>query len=76
MKYDNAAITGSFSNMLPSSIVKYLNSSSTVKYQFFSLDLDVTGSPLKADFDPNEVFDNSMGNLMVTTKKTPKPLYR
>lgn len=40
------------------------------------MDLDITGSPLKAGFDPNEVFDDSIDDLNVVRKKTKSPVYR
>jgi len=50
----------------------------SVKYQSTntqSVDLDITGSPLKAGFDPNEVFDNSTDDLLVITNKAKTPDY-
>ena len=41
------------------------------------MDLDLTGSPLKADFDPNEEFDNSDDEEYLRhVKKAKTPLYR
>jgi len=44
--------------------------------KIFSVDLDITGSPLKAGFDPNEVFDDSIDDLNVVRKKSKSPVYR
>eukprot|EP00088_Acartia_fossae_P041030 TRINITY_DN4288_c0_g1_i7.p1 TRINITY_DN4288_c0_g1~~TRINITY_DN4288_c0_g1_i7.p1 ORF type:complete len:596 (-),score=147.12 TRINITY_DN4288_c0_g1_i7:392-2179(-) len=41
-----------------------------------SVDLDLTGSPLKADFDPNEVFDDSADHIILSRPKKKTPLYR
>ena len=42
----------------------------------FSVDLDITGSPLKAGFDPNEVFDNTDDDLRVIARKPKLPDFR
>lgn len=42
----------------------------------FSVDLDITGSPLKAGFDPNEVFDDSIDDLNFVRKTSKSPVYR
>ena len=42
----------------------------------FSVDLDITGSPLKAGFDPNEVFDNSNDDVLIISKKAQAPIFR
>ena len=44
---------------------------------FSSNELDLTGSPLKADFDPNEEFDNSDDDaFLANVKRQQMPRYR
>jgi len=54
---------------------KYSTTHTSNNIHSASLDMDITGSPLKADFDPNEVFDNSIDDLLVLSKKSSSPIY-
>ena len=62
----------------PNSFPLYLWTGSIFIYliTLFSVDLDITGSPLKAGFDPNEVFDDSIDDLNVVSRKSKSPVYR
>ena len=52
------------------------STSAKIEYLLLSVDLDLTGSPLKAGFDPNEVFDNSVDDLLTIRPKKKKPTHR
>ena len=53
-----------------------INRSGLINNWIFSVDLDITGSPLKAGFDPNEVFDDSIDDLNVVRKTSKSPVHR